>query len=144
MPIVSAGFARCGKEPWEAERAEGAHDYADVVARPVGTGPEAQAAFLHAFTLALSDALTVDDVARVAVSRATQLTDVGRVGLALRQAGGRELSFVSSDQDALTPTRVAWCSIDGFADVPLTRAMRLRQPLCFGTWEALDAEFPHM
>jgi serine phosphatase RsbU (regulator of sigma subunit)/anti-sigma regulatory factor (Ser/Thr protein kinase) len=114
------------------------------VARPFGTDPEVQAAFLHAFTLALSDALTVDDVARVAVTRAGQLPAVGRVGLALRQAGGRELSFVSSDQDAMTPTRVGWCSIDAFADVPLTRAMRLRRPQCFRTWEALDAEFPQM
>ncbi len=100
--------------------------------------------FLRALTTELADALSVDDVARAALAGASRLPDVIRVGLALREGAGRELSFVSTDQDVVSATRVQWCVIDGFAEVPLSRAIRQAAPVYVPTWGDLAVDFPEI
>ncbi len=100
--------------------------------------------FLRALTTSLADALSVDDVARVALAAASRLPGVIRVGLALREGAGRELSFVSTDQDVVSATRVRWCTIDGFAEVPLSRAIRQAAPVLLPTWGDLAVDYPEI
>jgi anti-sigma regulatory factor (Ser/Thr protein kinase) len=45
-----------------------------------------------------------------------------RAGLALAEGGGRRLLFTASDRDG--GSRVPWCEIDAYEDVPLTHTVR--------------------
>jgi serine phosphatase RsbU (regulator of sigma subunit)/anti-sigma regulatory factor (Ser/Thr protein kinase) len=97
---------------------------------------------LRRLSTAIADAFTADEVARAALSTALEIPGVDRAGIALDAAGGRQLQFVSSDDDALTPNRVRWCLIDAFADLPLVAAVRHGRDLFFGGAEQLDAAYP--
>ena len=102
---------------------------------------EDQGRLLRVLTGTLAEALTVDDVTRAALTAAVELDGVVRAGLALRKGAGRELSFVSTDNESLAPGRVTWCSIDGFADVPVTRAMRLGRTVCIPDLATMAEDF---
>jgi len=84
---------------------------------------------LERLTAALADAVTLDDTARIVLNGLRRVEHVHRAGLALSQGAGRELRFVSSDDDALAPHWIRWCTIDGLADVPLARTVRTGQPV---------------
>lgn len=99
---------------------------------------------LERLSATLGDAVTVDDVARAALTELLQVENVLRAGLAVSQGAGRELNFVSTDEDALGPTKVRWCSIDGLADVPLAHTVRTSNPVYLPTAEELDREFPEL
>src|SRR5918997_1892330 len=80
----------------------------------------------------LGDAVTVDDVARASLAAALTLPTVVRAGFAVTEAAGREFRFVSTDQDALTPLGVRWCTVDGLSDLPLAHAIRSGRSSWFG------------
>src|SRR3954467_777988 len=90
----------------------------------------------------MADALSVDEVVRAALTTALEISGVERAGLALSSAGGRQLQFVSTDPDGLTPTRVRWCLIDAFADVPLVDAARHGYDVYGGTAGELAERYP--
>src|SRR5512145_2427258 len=97
---------------------------------------------LEHLSAALGDAVTVDDVARAALTEMLEVEGVVRAGVAVSHGAGRELSFASTDQDALGPTWVRWCAIDGLADVPLAQSVRTSIPVYLATLEDLEREFP--
>ncbi|MDQ1620673.1 MAG: hypothetical protein QOE19_3242 [Actinomycetota bacterium] len=99
---------------------------------------------LRRLTAALADAITPDDVARVTLSSALEVDDIARAGLATSGGAGRELSFVASDDDAVTPTAVRWCRIEGLADVPLAEAVRTSRPVYVPSLADLAERYPHM
>jgi serine phosphatase RsbU (regulator of sigma subunit)/anti-sigma regulatory factor (Ser/Thr protein kinase) len=113
-----------------------------------GLAPLGQAAgrlvLLRRLTAALADVMTPDDVARVALTHALEVEDVVRAGLATSERAGRELSFVSSDDDSVTPTAVRWCRIEGLADVPLAQCVRTSAPVLVRSPHDLVAAYPHM
>ena len=90
----------------------------------------------------VADAFTADQVARAALTAVLTLPGVVRAGLALRTAGGRQLQFASTDEDSLTPTRVRWCLIDAYADVPLNEAVRHDKDVYVTGPEQLAATYP--
>lgn len=98
-------------------------------------------ALLRRLSSTVADAFTADEVARAALSTVAQIPGVTRAGLALNSAGGRQLRFVSTDEDALTPSRVRWCLIDAFADVPLVDAVRQGRDLYFETIGELEESY---
>jgi serine phosphatase RsbU (regulator of sigma subunit)/anti-sigma regulatory factor (Ser/Thr protein kinase) len=97
---------------------------------------------LRRLAAALADAISADDVARAALTAAVDLPGVVRAGLAVNRTGGRQLEFVSSDDDTLTPTSVRWCLIDGYADVPLVDAVRSGTDVFLSEPSALAEEYP--
>jgi serine phosphatase RsbU (regulator of sigma subunit)/anti-sigma regulatory factor (Ser/Thr protein kinase) len=90
----------------------------------------------------LGDALTVDDIARLGLEEALGITGVTRAGLALNEGAGRELRFVSSDSEALSPLGVRWCTIDGLDDVPVVQAVRTGEPVYLASMAEIEAQFP--
>jgi hypothetical protein len=99
---------------------------------------------LEALSAALGAAVTVDDVARVALDQLLRVEDVVRAGVAVSHGAGRELVFVSSDDDAVGPMGVRWCTIDGLADVPLAQTVRTATPVYLCDEEHLAGEFPDL
>lgn len=99
---------------------------------------------LARLSVALGDAVTVDDVARAALTELLRVEHVTRAGAAVSHGGGRELDFVSTDDDALGPLAIRWCRIDGLADVPLARTVRTLLPVYLRTPEELDRTFPEI
>ena len=97
---------------------------------------------LRRLSTSLADAYSADDVARSALLTALEVPGVCRAGLALNSAGGRQLQFVSTDDDALTPTRVRWCLIDAFADVPLVETVRHGHDIYLPDPAALRDRYP--
>lgn len=95
-------------------------------------------------TSALADVLTPDDVVRVTFDHVLDIPHVVRAGLATTERAGRELAFVASDDDSVTPTAVRWCRIEGQADVPLADCVRTRVPVFVPSPEDLAARYPHM
>ena len=104
-------------------------------------GADVGLALLRRLSTTVADALSADDVARAALSTILELPGVSRAGLALNSAGGRQLQFVSTDDDALSPARVRWCLIDAFADVPLVDAIRQDQDIYFSTLGELSGSY---
>jgi len=96
---------------------------------------------LRRLSAAVADAFTADEVTRATLTTLAQLPGVARAGLALSTAGGRQLRFVSTDDDALGATRVRWCLIDAFADVPLVDAVRHGEDLFFSRLDELEAAY---
>ena len=92
----------------------------------------------------LGTAVTVDDVARAALTAAAALPSVVRAGLAVSEAAGREFRFVSTDQDALSPLGVRWCTVDALSDLPLADSMRTGQELWFADLTAFGGRYPHL
>ena len=90
----------------------------------------------------LGNALTVDDIARVTLDEALRIPGVVRAGIALNEGAGRELRFVASDSEALSPLGVRWCTIDGLDDVPLVQAVRTGEPVYLSDMAQIEARFP--
>ena len=65
------------------------------------------------------------------------LPAVRRVGLAIVEAGGRQLSFAASDRD----TGELWCHVDAYEDVPLNNTVRTGR-LILGSPEELEGRYP--
>jgi serine phosphatase RsbU (regulator of sigma subunit)/anti-sigma regulatory factor (Ser/Thr protein kinase) len=99
---------------------------------------------LRRLTSSLTDVLTPDDVARVAFDHVLDIDGVVRAGLATSERADRELTFVASDDDSVTPTIVRWCRIEGQADVPIVDAVRSRAPIMLSSAEELGLRYPHM
>jgi serine phosphatase RsbU (regulator of sigma subunit)/anti-sigma regulatory factor (Ser/Thr protein kinase) len=95
-------------------------------------------------TAALAEAVTLDDVARAVLASVVRAPGVVRAGLALEQGAGRELRFVSTDLDAIGAAGVRWCSIDGLADVPLTRAASRGETVLLRSLDDLRERYPHL
>ncbi len=93
---------------------------------------------------ALGDAVTVDDVARAALAEVIRMDGAVRGGLALSEAHGREVRFVSTDEEVLSPLGVRWCLIDGLEDVPLARTIRTGEPVWLPSPEAIESTFPDL
>jgi anti-sigma regulatory factor (Ser/Thr protein kinase) len=92
----------------------------------------------------LAEAMTPDDVARVVLPSALQISHVVRAGLAVVRGAGRRLDFVASDADAVSSAGVRWCHIDGVADVPLAEAARTGDPVYLTSLAELARRFPGM
>jgi serine phosphatase RsbU (regulator of sigma subunit)/anti-sigma regulatory factor (Ser/Thr protein kinase) len=90
----------------------------------------------------LGGALTVDDIARSVLDEALHIPDVIRAGLALTEGAGRELRFVATDGEALSPLGVRWCTIDGLDDVPVVHAVRTGLPVYLTDMSQMEARFP--
>jgi serine phosphatase RsbU (regulator of sigma subunit)/anti-sigma regulatory factor (Ser/Thr protein kinase) len=99
---------------------------------------------LRRLTASLADAVTPDDVARVALAAALEVDEVVRAGVATSNGAGRELSFVASDDDTVSAAGVRWCRIEGLADVPLAEAVRTGDPVFLTCLEDFDTRYPHM
>jgi serine phosphatase RsbU (regulator of sigma subunit)/anti-sigma regulatory factor (Ser/Thr protein kinase) len=99
---------------------------------------------LRRLTTALGAALTVDDVARAALTSALRIAGVIRAGLALKYTGGRQLQFFSTDQDALDPSRLRWCLIDAYDHVPVVTAVRQGAEVFLQTVAELEERFPEI
>jgi serine phosphatase RsbU (regulator of sigma subunit)/anti-sigma regulatory factor (Ser/Thr protein kinase) len=99
-------------------------------------------ALLRRLSAAIADALSADEVVRAALTTALEVPGVERAGIALSSAGGRQLQFVSTDPDSLTATRVRWCLIDAFADVPLVDAVRHGHDVYARTADELAERYP--
>jgi serine phosphatase RsbU (regulator of sigma subunit)/anti-sigma regulatory factor (Ser/Thr protein kinase) len=115
--------------------------YAQVV---TGVTEEAPAGLTHLRRLAtaFASAASVDDVARAALSAALGLPGVIRAGIAVDNAGGRQLQFISTDPDALTADHARWCLIDSFDDVPLNDAVRTGSDVFVHDLADLDDRYP--
>jgi serine phosphatase RsbU (regulator of sigma subunit)/anti-sigma regulatory factor (Ser/Thr protein kinase) len=113
-----------------------------------GLAPLGQAAgrlvLLRRLTAALADVLTPDDVVRAAFEHVLDVDSVVRAGLATSEGAGRELAFVASDDDSVTPTAVRWCHIDGQADVPVAEAVRTGVPVLVPSPADLASGYPHL
>ena len=109
-----------------------------------GSTPDADSGLdlLRRLSSVVADAYTVDDVARATLLTILEMPGVTRVGIAVNSQGGRQLRFVSTDDDHLTPTQVRWCAIDAFAEVPLVDTIRRGEDLFFPTIEDLVAAYP--
>ena len=92
----------------------------------------------------LGDAVTVDDVARAALGAALGIPSVVRAGLAVSEGAGRQFRFVSTDQDALSPLGVRWCTIDGLADVPLAHSLRTGESVYLSDLDAMGRRYPQL
>jgi serine phosphatase RsbU (regulator of sigma subunit)/anti-sigma regulatory factor (Ser/Thr protein kinase) len=103
---------------------------------------ESGLALLRRLSASIAEAFTADEVARAALTVALEIPGVIRAGIALDNAGGRQLRFVSTDDDALTPTRVRWCLIDAFAEIPLNDAVRSGTDVFVPTADDLDVRYP--
>jgi serine phosphatase RsbU (regulator of sigma subunit)/anti-sigma regulatory factor (Ser/Thr protein kinase) len=103
-----------------------------------------QLVLLRRLTASLADSMTPDDVARVTLGHVLQIDHVVRAGLATLERAGRELGFVSSDDDSVTPTSVRWCRIEGLADIPVAECVRTATPVLLPTPDDLRQRFPHL
>jgi serine phosphatase RsbU (regulator of sigma subunit)/anti-sigma regulatory factor (Ser/Thr protein kinase) len=92
----------------------------------------------------LGDAVTVDEVARAALTAALTLPSVVRAGFAVTEAAGREFRFLSTDPDALTPLGLRWCTVDGLARVPLADSIRSGRSSWFEDLEAFGRRYPDL
>jgi serine phosphatase RsbU (regulator of sigma subunit)/anti-sigma regulatory factor (Ser/Thr protein kinase) len=99
---------------------------------------------LEELATGLGAAVTVDDVARASLASALSLPSVVRAGFAVTEGAGREFRFVSTDQDALTPLGVRWCTVDGLSDLPLADSLRGRKDLWFEDLDAFGRRYPHL
>lgn len=99
---------------------------------------------LARLTAKLGAAVTVDDVARVALSEALAVDGVIRAGLALSEGGGRELAFVSTDEGAIGPLGVRWCKIDALDDVPLVRTVLTGEPVWLDSPSDIEQRYPDL
>jgi serine phosphatase RsbU (regulator of sigma subunit)/anti-sigma regulatory factor (Ser/Thr protein kinase) len=88
--------------------------------------------------------VTIDDVARAALAEAVKIDGVVRGGLALDAGLGRELRFVPTDPEALSPLGVRWCTIDGLDDVPVVHAVRSGDPVYLPTLQDIEERYPEL
>ena len=125
-------------------RAEPDRSSYDVqVSEPVEEGAGGDALeLLRRLSGVVADAVTVDEVARATLLTVLEMPGVMRVGLAVTTQGGRQLRFVSTDDDSLTPTQVRWCLIDAYAEVPLVDAVRRAEDQFFSTIDEMAEIYP--
>jgi serine phosphatase RsbU (regulator of sigma subunit)/anti-sigma regulatory factor (Ser/Thr protein kinase) len=109
-----------------------------------GGATAGQLRHLQELTAELGDAVTVDDVARATLDVACRVDEVVRVGLAVSHGAGRELQFVSSDQDPVSDVGVRWCTIDGLAHVPVGHTVRTGNNVFLPTLSELARDFPEL
>ena len=81
---------------------------------------------LRALGPSLGSAELLDDIARATLAGLLELPAVARAAVALTRGGGRQLQFVSSDEDRMGAS-LRWCLIDAFDRVPLNDAARTGQ-----------------
>jgi serine phosphatase RsbU (regulator of sigma subunit)/anti-sigma regulatory factor (Ser/Thr protein kinase) len=112
------------------------------VAGSLTENAETGIALLRRLSAAIADALSADEVVRAALTTALEVNGVERAGIALSSAGGRQFQFVSTDPDSLTPTRVRWCIVDAFSDVPLVDAVRHGRDIYTRTADELAERYP--
>lgn len=93
----------------------------------------------------VQEGVDVDTVVAQVLDSLAETSGVVRAGLALTEGGGRRLRFTASDQEIAycpgEPVRLAWCDIDGFADVPLTAVICTGEPVV-GTLALLAERYP--
>lgn len=153
LPVILLS-ARAGEEARVVGLQAGADDYLvkpfsafELVAR-VGAHlavarARALVTRLHRLTLALSAAVTSDQVAAVVT------TD----GLATLGATVGVVALLAADGGFVTPMRVAgdassgaaaWPGFPAAAAVSIADAVRLREPLILESWEELHTRYPHL
>ena len=103
---------------------------------------DAELRLLRRLASDMSEALTTDEVTRVVLTTVLRLPGVTRAGMALKAAGGRQLQFVCTDDDALQEPHVRWCLIDAFAEVPLNDAVRRGRDVHLATLDEIEASYP--
>lgn len=91
----------------------------------------------------LSGADSVDDVASRSLRAATGLPHVVRAALALTVVGGRQLRFVSSDEDRWEASP-RWCLIDAYDSLPLNDAVRTGHHVLLADPRALADGYPDL
>src|SRR3954471_92037 len=101
----------------------------------------AEVGLLRRVAAALGEAATLDDIARCTLSAALELPGVFRAGVALNRGGGRQLQFVSSDEDRLGPS-LRWCLIDAFDRLPLNDAVRTGDDVLVKNSQELAEGYP--
>ena len=99
---------------------------------------------LQRLTDRLGDAISLDDVAREALHGALRMDGVVRAGLAVSRGAGRDLKFVSTDDDAMGPDTLRWCLIDGLADVPLAQTVRDGRHVLLPSLEHVASRYPDL
>src|SRR3712207_5196928 len=92
----------------------------------------------------LGGAVTVDEVARASLTAVLAVPSLIRAGFAVSEAAGREFRFVSTDQDALTPLGVRWCTVDGLSDLPLADSIRTGRCSWFEDLDSFGRRYPHL
>src|SRR3954453_14129724 len=102
-----------------------------------------QAGVLGRAAAALGQAATLDDIARSALSSALELPGVVRAGIALNRDGGRQLQFVSTDENRMGPS-LQWCLIDTFDPLPLNDAVRSGDHVLLSTFGEIAASYPDL
>jgi len=101
-----------------------------------------QVRHLQELATALGDAVTVEDVARASLTSALTLPSVIRAGFGIVEAAGREFRFVSTDQDALSPLGIRWCTVDALSDLPMAASIRTGRSFWFEDLEAFGRRYP--
>lgn len=91
----------------------------------------------------LRAARQVDDVVEPTLRTLVALPDVCRAALALTVAGGRQLRFVSSDEDRLGPP-LRWCLVDAYDDLPLNDAVRTGRDVVLPTPGRFAQAYPEL
>src|SRR3712207_713496 len=92
----------------------------------------------------LGGAVTVDEVARASLTAVLAVPSLIRAGFAVSEAAGREFRFASTDQDALTPLGVRWCTVDALSDLPLADAIRTGQEQWLTDLPSVGRRYPHL
>jgi serine phosphatase RsbU (regulator of sigma subunit)/anti-sigma regulatory factor (Ser/Thr protein kinase) len=83
----------------------------------------------------------LDDIARCALQAALRLPGVLRAGLALNRVGGRQLQFVSTDENRVGPS-LRWCLIDAFDQLPLNDVVRTGQDVFLPDVDVVEQTYP--
>lgn len=99
---------------------------------------------LERLTAVLGDAVSLDDVARAALSELLRVDGIVRAAIAVSHGAGRELSFVSTDDDALDQPALRWCTLDGLTEVPVAHTVRTSEAVWLPTLDDIVREFPDL
>lgn len=91
----------------------------------------------------LRAARTVDDVAEAALRALMALPGAVRAALALTVVGGRQLRFLSSDEDRLGPPP-RWCLVDAYDSLPLNDAIRTGRDVLLATPGRFAQAYPEL
>lgn len=107
------------------------------------TGFDARLDVVRALAPALGSAGSLDDIARAALTELLELPTVVRTALALTHGGGRQLQFVSSDDERMGAA-LRWCLIDAFDRLPLNDAVRTGRDVYLENPVELDRRYPQI
>lgn len=91
----------------------------------------------------LRGAATIDEVAVATLRSVARFPGVVRAALGISVAGGRELRFVSSDEDRLSPAP-EWCLIDAYDRLPLNDAVRTGRDVVLATPDSFGSAYPDL